>query len=87
MAFVMTDTNFDELVLNSDKPVLIDFSVYWSVPCKMAGRLVEEISPDYDGRAIVGKVDVDQNPAISGPYEIPNTPALLYCKNGAIVDN
>jgi thioredoxin 1 len=86
MALVITDSNFDELVLKSDKPVLIDFWADWCGPCRTVGPLVEEIGREYDGQAIVGKVDVDHNPAISDRYGIRNIPALLFFKNGEIVD-
>ncbi|QQL51399.1 thioredoxin [Mucilaginibacter ginkgonis] len=86
MALEITDANFDEVVLKSDKPVLVDFWAEWCGPCRMVGPVVEEIAKEYDGQAVVGKVDVDSNPGISMKYGIRNIPALLFFKNGEIVD-
>ena len=86
-AIEINDANFDELVLNSDKPVLVDFWAAWCGPCRMVGPVVEEIAGEYDGKAIVGKVDVDANPNISVKYGIRSIPALLYFKGGEKVDS
>ena len=86
MAIELTDANFDELVLKSDKPVLVDFWAEWCGPCRMIGPVVEELSKVYDGKAVVGKVDVDSNPGISMKYGIRNIPTLLIFKGGEIVD-
>ena len=86
MALELNDQNFEELVIKSDKPVLVDFWAEWCVPCRMVGPVVEEIAKDYDGRAIVGKVNVDHNPGISMQFGIRNIPALLFFKGGEVVD-
>lgn len=86
MAVEITDSNFDEVVLQSDKPVLVDFWAEWCGPCRMVGPIVEELAKEYDGKAVVGKVNVDYNPDISVKYGIRNIPALLFFKDGQIVD-
>ncbi len=86
MALELTDANFDELVLKSDKPVLVDFWAVWCGPCRMVAPIVEELAKDYEGRAVIGKVDVDNNPEISARLGIRNIPTLLFFKNGEQVD-
>lgn len=86
MALEITDANFEEVVLKSDKPVLVDFWAEWCGPCRMVGPVVEDIAKEYAEKAIVGKVNVDNNPGISMKYGIRNIPALLFFKNGEIVD-
>jgi thioredoxin 1 len=86
MALEFNDGNFDELALNSDKPVMVDFWAEWCGPCRMVGPIVEEISLEYDGKAIVGKVNVDHNPDISAKFGIRNIPTIIFLKNGELVD-
>lgn len=86
MAVEITDSNFDEVVLQSDKPVLVDFWAEWCGPCRMVGPIVDELASEYDGKAVVGKVNVDNNPDISVKYGIRSIPALLFFKNGQVVD-
>jgi thioredoxin 1 len=86
MALEVTDGNFDELVLNSDKPVIVDFWAEWCGPCRMVGPIVEEVGVDYEGKAVVTKVDVDSNPGITAKYGIRNIPTILFFKNGEVAD-
>lgn len=85
-AVEINESNFEEVVLKSDKPVLVDFWAAWCGPCRMVGPVVEEIAGEYAGKAVVGKVDVDANQELSVKYGIRSIPALLVFKGGEVID-
>ncbi|GAB3342089.1 thioredoxin [Marivirga atlantica] len=81
----ITDSNFEEII-KSETPVLVDFWAEWCGPCKMIGPVVEELAGEYDGKAVIGKVNVDENPNVSAKFGIRSIPTLLVFKGGEIVD-
>lgn len=83
---VLNDANFEDEVLKSDKPVLVDFWAEWCAPCRIIAPILEEISAEYSDKLKVGKVDVDNNPKVSMNYGIRSIPTLLIFKDGKAVD-
>lgn len=81
----LNDSNFAEAI-KGDKPILVDFWAEWCGPCKMIGPVVEELAGEYEGKAVVAKVNVDENPEVAGKYGIRSIPTLLVFKGGQIVD-
>ncbi len=85
MAKVITDATFDEVVLQSSKPVMVDFWATWCGPCRMLGPIIEEISEDFEGKAVIGKIDVDANQEFASKYGVRNIPTVLVFQNGEVV--
>jgi thioredoxin 1 len=86
MALEVNDTNFDDVVLKSEEPVMVDFWAEWCGPCRMIAPFVEEISKEFDGKALVVKCDVDNSPNVSVKYGIRNIPTVLFFKDGKVAD-
>lgn len=86
MALEITDSNFEEIVLKSDKPVLIDLWAEWCGPCRMVKPVIEQMATEYEGRAVIGAIDVDSNPNVTVEYGVRNIPTLLFFKGGKLVD-
>jgi len=86
MALHVTDANFESEVINSDVPVLVDLWAEWCGPCRMIAPIIEEMASEYEGRAKMVKLDVDENPMTPGKYGVRNIPTVLFFKNGEVVD-
>ncbi|AMC10881.1 Thioredoxin [hydrothermal vent metagenome] len=86
MALEVTDATFDEVVLKSDKPVMVDFWAAWCGPCRMVGPIMEQLHSEYEGKAIIAKVDVDAHQQFAAKYGVRNIPTVLVFKNGEVVE-
>ncbi len=86
MALAVNDSNFDEVVLNSEQPAMVDFWAEWCGPCKMMLPIVEEISTEFEGKLTVAKVDVDSSQGTAAKFGIRNIPTILFFKGGKVVD-
>jgi len=86
MAFEFTDSNFQETALAKDTVSVVDFWAEWCGPCRMVTPIIEELSGEYEGKALIGKVNVDHNPNISSEYGIRSIPTILIFKNGEMID-
>ena len=86
MAVEITDANFEEIVLKSDKPVLVDFWAEWCGPCRMLGPIIEDLSNDFADKAVIGKVDVDSSQKFAAQFGVRNIPTVLVFKDGEMVN-
>ncbi|MFP4229153.1 MAG: thioredoxin [Salinivenus sp.] len=82
----LTDDNFEDEVLNADEPVLVDFWATWCGPCRQIAPIIEDLADEFEGRAKVGKVDVDNNPQVAQQYGVRSIPTLLFFKDGEVED-
>ena len=86
MAFEFTDANFEEAALKNEGVSVVDFWAEWCGPCRMITPIIEELATEYDGKATIGKVNVDHHPNVSMKYGVRSIPTILILKNGEVVD-
>lgn len=86
MATTFTDANFEELALKAATPVMVDFGAAWCGPCNAIAPVVDKLAGEYEGKVVIGKVDVDSCPEVTKKYKVRNIPTILFIKNGEVVD-
>ena len=86
MAIEVTDATFDEIVLKSEKPVMVDFWAAWCGPCRMVAPIMDDLTSEFDGKAVITKVDVDANQEFASNYGVRNIPTVLVFKGGEVVE-
>lgn len=86
MALKFTDENFEEEVLKSDVPVIVDFYADWCGPCKMMSPVIDELAEDYEGKAKIGKVNTDENRETASKYSVMSIPTIIFIKDGEVAD-
>ena len=86
MAFEFTDSNFNEVAVEKGGVAVVDFWAEWCGPCRMIAPIIEELSHEYEGKVVIGKVNVDDNPEVSMKYGIRSIPTVLILKDGQVVD-
>ncbi|MDR2064896.1 MAG: thioredoxin [Prevotellaceae bacterium] len=85
MALAINESNFNEIVTKSDKLVVLDFWAEWCGPCRVISPVIEELAKEYEGKAVIGKIDVDSNASITEKYGIRNIPTIIFIKNDEIL--
>ncbi|MBC7335449.1 MAG: thioredoxin [Clostridia bacterium] len=86
MVINLTDTDFEEMVVQADQPVVVDFWADWCSPCRRMAPIIEEVAADFAGRVRVAKLNVDENGEVTGRYGVLSIPTLLFFKNGEVVE-
>jgi len=86
MAMIVNDSNFEEIVMKSELPVMIDFWAEWCAPCRAIAPFVDQIATEYEGKAVVGKVNIEQSPDVANRFGIRNIPTILFFKGGELVN-
>ncbi len=82
----VSDSDFEKSILQSEKPAFVDFWAPWCGPCRIIGPMVEEMAPSYEGKAVIAKINVDENPETAQKYQVSSIPTLLMFKDGKVVD-
>ncbi len=86
MAIEITDDNFQEYIIDSGKPAVLDFSAEWCGPCRILAPIIKELSKDYENKAVIGKVNIDNCPKLTSKFKILSVPTLIFLKNGVVTD-